>query len=389
MRPLGSSVFERFALWELGFRPFFLFASLFAVASVGLWTAQLSGWFPGAYLRSSIWHGHEMLFGYALAVVAGFLLTAVRNWTGMPTAQGAPLMALVALWIAGRMLVLTPYAIAAALVNTAFPLALGVAIGVPLVRSRNVRNYFFLGLLVLVAATIALLHLALLGFALPLPRPGLVLGLDVILFIMVVMGGRVIPTFTNSGVSGAGATRNRWVEHLSLGSILALLTADFFALPIVIVVGLALTAAVLHAVRLALWRGWRTLGTPLVWILHASYAWIVVHLIMRALAAPGLIADSLAIHALTVGAIGGLTIGMMSRVARGHTGRPLLADGFDRAMFVIVQAAAAVRVFGGMAPEGFMPSVQVSGILWAIAFGLYTVRYWPVLIRPRLDGKPR
>ena len=387
MRPLTSSA-GGFALWELGFRPFFLLASLFGAASVGLWTAQLSGWLPSAYLHDSRWHAHEMLFGYALAVVAGFLLTAVRNWTGMPTARGTTLVALVVLWIAGRILVLTPYANAAALVNIAFPLALGVAIGIPLVRSRNARNYFFVGLLVLVAAAVAALHLARLQFALPHPRAGLVLGLDVILFIMTVMGGRVIPMFTNSGVPGAGATRSRWVEHLSLGSVLALLIADFFAPHAAIVMGVALFAAAVHAVRLLLWRPWRTLGTPLVWILHAGYAWIVVHLILRGLAASGSIVDSAAIHALTVGAIGGLTIGMMSRVARGHTARPLSADRFDQAMFLLVQAAAAVRVFGGLAPAGFMPSVQVSGLLWAVAFGLYALRYWPVLTRPRSDGKP-
>jgi uncharacterized protein involved in response to NO len=378
-----------FAVWSLGFRPFFLLASVFSALSVLVWVAQLSGWLPHAYLRGPLWHGHEMLFGYTLAVVAGFLLTAVRNWTGQPTPEGAPLMALATLWVAGRMLVLTPYAGAAALVNAAFPLALAVAIGIPLVRSRNTRNYFFLGLLGLMAALVAALHLALLGFTALPPRPSLALGLDVMLFIMAVMGGRVIPMFTNNGVPGAGATRHALLEKLALGSVLALFIADLLQLRALFIVAIALVAAFAHGTRLALWHSWRTLGAPLVWILHAAYAWIVVHLALRALSAAGWPGESFAIHALTVGAIGGLTIGMMTRVARGHTGRPLAADRVECAMFALVQVAAAVRVFGGMVLPGLhMASVQLSGLLWAAAFGLCAVRYWPVLTRPRVGGRP-
>src|SRR5690349_1629749 len=196
-----------FALWSIGFRPFYLLASFFSAASVLLWAAQYSGFLPFAYLQGGLWHGHEMLFGFTLAVVAGFLLTAVRNWTGQPTPSGMPLMALAALWVVGRILVLTPFGATAAAVNAAFPMALAVAIAIPLARSGNVRNYFFVGLLVLMGGLVLVLHLALLGiFALP-PRMGLLAGLDVVLFIMAVMGGRVIPMFTNNGVPGANATR--------------------------------------------------------------------------------------------------------------------------------------------------------------------------------------
>jgi len=378
-----------FALWNLGFRPFYLCASVFSAISVLLWAAQYSGLLPFAYLPSHLWHGHEMLFGYTMAVVAGFLLTAVRAWTGQPTAVGVPLMALVALWVAGRVLVLTPFGTPAAVVNAAFPVALAVAIAVPLLRSRNVRNYFFVGLLVLMGALVAALHLGLRGvFELP-PRLGLVLGLDVMLFIMAVMGGRVIPMFTNNGVPGAGASRHPLVEKLALGSVLLLFIIDFFQLPSAYIAAIALIAVMAHGTRLYLWRPWRTRAVPLVWILHAAYAWIVVHLALRALSGLGWLAESYAIHALTVGAIGGLTMGMMTRTARGHTARPLVADGYELTCFLLIQAAALVRVFGGMAvPAAYMASVQVSGVLWSAAFGLYAVRYWPVLTRPRLDGKP-
>lgn len=378
-----------FALWNLGFRPFYLLASVFSAISVLLWAAQYSGMLPFAYLQGHLWHGHEMLFGYTMAVVAGFLLTAVRAWTGQPTVVGAPLMVLAALWVAGRVLVLTPLNTWAAVLNATFPVALAVAIAIPLLRSRNVRNYFFVGLLALMGTLVAALHLALRDvFELP-PRLGLVLGLDVMLFIMAVMGGRVIPMFTNNGVPGAGATRDALVEKLALASVALLFIADLLQLHSGWVAGIALIGAIAHGVRLYLWRSWRTLAVPLVWILHAAYAWIVVHLVLRALAGMGWLAESFSIHALTVGAIGGLTIGMMTRTARGHTARPLVADGYELICFLLIQAAAMVRVFGGLASaDWYLISVQISGALWAAAFGIFAVRYWPVLTRPRLDGKP-
>ena len=388
-RGAASSGASSFALWSLGFRPFYLLAGVFSAISVLLWVAQFSGLLPGAYLRGPLWHGHEMLFGFTLAVIAGFLLTAVRNWTGLPTPDGSPLMALAALWVAGRVLVLTPFAVAAAVANTAFPVALAVAIGIPLVRSGNTRNYFFIGLLLLLGGLILGLHLALLGAVETPPRLGLWLGLDTVLFIMAVMSGRVIPMFTNNGVPGTNAVRHPLVEKLALGSILLLFVADAFQAPPTIVAVIGLFAAAAHGARLALWRSRRTFSTPLVWILHAAYAWIVVHLALRGASGLGLAPESLAVHALTVGAIGGLTLGMMTRTARGHTGRPLKADRYEVAMFLLVQVAALVRVFGGLVlPALFLASVQFSGLLWAAAFGLYAVRYWPVLTRSRLDGGP-
>ncbi|MBL8416540.1 MAG: NnrS family protein [Propionivibrio sp.] len=377
-----------FALWNLGFRPFYLLASLFSAFSVLLWAAQFSGLIP-EYLPGPIWHGHEMIFGYTTAVIAGFLLTAVRAWTNQPTPSGVPLMALAALWVGGRILVLTPWFLAATLVNAAFPVAVAVAIAIPLLRARNTRNYFFVGLLVLMSALIVTVHLALRGSFELSPRLGLQLALDVILFIMVVIGGRVIPMFTNNGIPGTNAMRHPWVERIALGTVILLFVADFLQLPQAVIAMVALISALAHGWRLFLWKSWRTLATPLVWVLHAAYAWIVVYLLLRGLTALDLLTGSFAAHALTVGAIGGLTLGMMTRTARGHTGRPLVADGFEIAMFLLIQAAAIIRVFGGIASPGlYMASIELSGLLWFVAFGLYIVRYWPVLARPRLDGKP-
>jgi len=179
------------------------------------------------------------------------------------------------------------------------------------------------------------------------------------------------------------------VERIALASVLALFLADLLQMQSTVIAAIALIAVIAHGTRLVLWRPWRTLSTPLVWILHAAYAWIVVHLALRSLSAMEWTGSSFAAHALTVGAIGGLTLGMMTRTARGHTARPLVADRFELAMFVLIQVAAAVRVFGGMASPGlYTASVQASGLLWVAAFSLYAVRYWPVLTGARLDGKP-
>lgn len=378
-----------FALWNLGFRPFYLLASVFAALSVALWACEYAGYPAAGYLRNPVWHGHEMLFGYTLAVVTGFLFTAVQTWTGQPTPAGALLAAYAALWVAGRVLVLTPYTLAAALVNAAFPLAVAVGIGIPLVRSRNRRNYFFIAVLVILGVATLAVHLSFLGVLAWPQLASLQVGLDVVLFVMAMMGGRVIPMFTNNGIPGANATRHPVIEKLALGGVLALFAADLLQAPATVVAALALAVAIAHASRLYLWQPWRTWSTPLVWILHAAYAWIVIYLMLRASAALGLIAAPLAVHALTIGAIGGLTIGMMTRTALGHTGRPLTADGFELTCYVLVQLAAAIRVFGGMLLPGiYLMTVIASAICWSSAFALYAIRYWPVLSRVRIDGKP-
>lgn len=388
-QPQTNSASSGFALWNLGFRPFYLLASSFAALSVLLWVGQYAGYLPATYLRNPAWHGHEMLYGYTLAVVAGFLLTAVRNWTGKPTPSGGALIALAVLWLAGRVLVLTPFAIAAAVINAAFPIAVAIGIGIPIVQSRNRRNYFFIALLLLLGLAVLALHLSHLG-SLPWPeRASLQVGLDVVLFILTVMAGRVIPMFTNNGVPGAQATRHPVIEKLALGGVLALLGADLLQASPAVIAVLALIVAVAHAARLYLWQPWRTFGTPIVWVLHLAYGWIVIYLLLRGLAALGLVGELFAVHALTVGAIGGMTIGMMTRTARGHTGRMLVADGFEVACYILVALAAAIRVFGGMLlPQAYLATVVASGICWSAAFALYAVRYWPVLSRPRLDGKP-
>jgi len=378
-----------FALWALGFRPFYLLASIFAALSIGLWALQMTGMLGLPYLPAPLWHAHEMLFGFTLAVIVGFLLTAGRNWSNRPTPTGLPLAALAVLWVAGRVLVLTPFGWAAAIVNAAFPLAAAIALAIPFIAAGNRRNYFFVGLLVLMSLAVLGVHLGQLGVVRLPGWVGIQIGLDVVLFIITVMTGRVVPMFTNNGVPGANATRQAWLEKVTLGLTLAVLAADAIGLQGNLLAALAGVCAAAHAVRWFLWQPWRTLRAPLVWVLHAAYLWIPVHLALRAGAAVGWVSPSTATHALTVGAIGGLIIGMMVRTARGHTGRPLLADRYEVACFTMVLAAAVVRVLVPLAaPSQFANAILVSAALWSAAFGLYAVRFWPILTRARLDGRP-
>jgi uncharacterized protein involved in response to NO len=388
-RANDQSVPRRFALWRLGFRPFYLLASTFASLSIALWGAQYAGWLRAPYLKGPLWHAHEMLFGFTLAVMTGFLFTAVRNWTSRPTPTGAPLAALAVLWLAGRIFVLTPFGIAAAAVNVLFPLAVALGIGTALARSGNRHNLIFVVLLIVLAAAELAMHLAQLGVVALPDRLGIQAALDVILLVMTVLGGRVIPMFTGNGIPGAHVRRNILVERLVPASVLALLLADLFPLPAGLLAIILAVGAVAQGARVLLWRPWQTFRVPLVWILHVGYLWIPVHLALRALSEFDLAASPLATHALTVGAIGALTLGMMTRTARGHTGRPLVADRYEMGAFALVTAAAITRVFVPLAlPGTYRDAVVASACLWSVAYAIYAIRYWPILTRPRIDGKP-
>ena len=378
-----------FALWALGFRPFYLLASGFAALSIALWALQFSGLLGHAYLQGPLWHAHEMLFGFAMAVLVGFLFTAGRNWSGQDTPTGKPLMTLAMLWLAGRVLVLTPFGWAAALVSSAFPLAAAIALGMAFYKGRNRRNYFFVGLLALMGLAELSVHLAALG-VLPIPAwAGIGIALDVMLFVLAVMAGRVIPMFTNNGVPGAKAVRQAQLEKGVLGLTLALLLADLLHLSGSALILLALLGAVAHLARWLLWQPWKTLRNPLVWVLHMAYAWIPLHLLLRALTEAGWVPPSAATHALTVGAMGCMVMGMMTRTALGHTGRPLRARTTEVACYVLVGLAAIVRVLLPLlAPSLTYHAVIGASLLWSVGFGWYSCCYWPILSRARSDGLP-
>ena len=378
------------ALFALGFRPFYLLAALAAAISVPVWAAQFFGILPQAgFLSGSAWHTHEMVFGFACAVIAGFLFTAARNWTGLPTPTGRTLAALASLWVLGRIFMLTGPGWLAAIVDIAFLPAIAWFLWQPLHRARN-RNQFFAVILLLLAAANCGFHLAHAG-ALPLSPLDWVHGaLLMVLMIVAIMAGRVIPAFTRNTVPGANVRTVPGVDAAALASLALTLLAWIAGVPDAVVAAFALATAIVHGVRLWSWDPWATRGSPILWILHVSYAWIAAGMLLLALALAGIAGSpSSAMHAFGLGAVGGMIIGMMTRTARGHTGRPLRASAAEVVAYVLVIVAAIVRVFLPIvAPQVYTAALVISATLWSSAFAIYCVVYWPVLTRPRLDGKP-
>lgn len=378
-----------------GFRPFFLLAALWAMLSVPLWLLALAGLIePGRYFGATYWHAHEMVFGFATAVVAGFLLTAVGNWTGRETVIGVPLLTVCGLWGLGRIAVtsglgLAPWAIAVA--DLAFLPVLVVALARPLIAARNWRNFVMLAALLALFGANLTTHLDVLGVLPGWRRQGCLLGVDVVIFLIVVIAGRVMPMFTRNATGVATIHSNSTLDVLASVSTGMLLVASVVLPGGALLGGLALLASLLTAARAWSWGTRHTLKTPLLWVLHVGYAWVPLGFLLRAIAVvwPGLVNPSLATHALTAGAIGTLTLGMMARVALGHTGRPLVAPRALSVAFVLVTVAALLRVAGPFTvPAAYQAVVHAAGTLWSVGFVLYVVGYARILTMPRIDGKP-
>lgn len=382
------------ALAAKGFRPFFLLSGLFAAGILPIWLLALSGVVrPDAYFDAFGWHAHEMVFGYAVAVIAGFLLTATSNWTSRETLVGPPLLACAALWVAGRVALVVPglpRAIPAAL-DLAFLPVVAVALARPIIASKNHRNLIMVAVLTALAGGNLVMHLDVLGVLPGLRTRAAVVGADVVIALIVVMTGRVFPMFTKNVTRVATIRSHPRLDLAALIAMGAVVVVDATMPGGRVAAGIAAIAAVLIVARAAHWGTQYTLREPLLWILHVTYAWIPVGLALRVAAwlSPSVPA-SLATHALTVGAIGGMTLGMMARVGLGHTGRKLEVGRAITASFVLVTLAALVRVFGPLALGAARTRIalHVSGTLWTVAFALFVIVYWPILSRPREDGKP-
>jgi len=383
------------ALLALGFRPFYLLAAVFAIVAIPAWLVSYAGGdLAGNYLQGIAWHSHEMIFGFAAAVIAGFLLTAVRNWTGRPTPTGALLGGLVTLWLLARVLMLTGPANAAALIDILFLPALAIAIAIPIWAGRNVRNYKVLAVLgVLTLANVGY-HLASSG-SLPIGsgRVSMTAALDVISILIAIVGGRVVPAFIGNAVEEARPRHIKSVEIVSVGALIVILVAGvvkaWIAVAPIAFLIILVVAAVGQGVRLLLWQPFRARGNPLLWMLPVAYAWLPVSLALRALELQSIVPSGTAIHALTIGAIASLMMAMMMRSALGHSGRPLVAGLAEVGAFVLLQLSAIVRILAAsIAPGAYREAMIVSGVLWTLAFAVFLWRYWPVLTRPRIDGRP-
>lgn len=380
-------------LWRLAFRPFFVSGALFAAAAIGLWISYLFGllpqWSPpGGALA---WHRHEMPFGFASAIVAGFLLTALQTWTGRPGLSGRPLVALFALWIAARLawFLGLPTGLLV-LVQLLFLPALALLVGRELIAVRPRNNYPILLVLMLLAGCQALTLAGIVYADDDQQRRGVLSALWMIAALMAVIGGRVIPFFTQRGLNlSAPAKPHPHLDRLGLLAIAAvamLTAAGLNQTPHPWMAALFLPVVVLHGGRLWRWYHRGIWSVPLLWSLHVAYAWLVIAALAMGLWHLGLIdQQSPASHALAVGGSGGLILAMLARVSLGHTGRPLQPPKAINLTFMLINGATLARV---VLTPFCSAGLWLSGLLWVLAFVLFLRYYAMMFFTPRPDGRP-
>ena len=389
-----------YALTHLGFRPFFLSAGAFAVIGILLWTAIYSFNWQGlnAAYPPITWHAHEMIFGYTLAVVAGFLLTAIKNWTGQQTLHQAPLLLLTAIWLAARLLPfmqgLSLQAVAS--VDLLFMLALLAAVAIPVLRARQWQQAGIIAKVALMTLANAVFYLGLLGYWPAGIQLGLYAGLYLMIALIFTMGRRVIPFFIERGVGVSFKANNtRWVDRSSLVLFLLFAITDLIAMTqgnqalAGMAAALALVQIPLHGWRLYGWYHAAIWQKPLLWVLYVAYAWLVLGFGLKFLSWSTGLSPWLAVHAFAYGGIGMMTLGMMARVILGHTGRNVFEPpALVGKIFAILFAGACVRILAVWAlPQWHWWWIVIAQCLWMLAFGLFVWLYAPMLIKPRVDKR--
>lgn len=380
-----------FALFALGFRPFFFLAALSAPVLMVLWMMQLAGMVTlSSYYFPTGWHAHEMLFGYTVAVIAGFLLTAAGNWTGMKVIAGWRLGVLVFVFLLSRfspfMTELPHWMIAA--IDISFIPLVALFLAIPIIKIKQWSNFIFIPVLLLMAASNAIVHLSALSIIDVPVVTGSRAMLYLVILLIVIMGGRVIPFFTERGVEGVSTKKWQWIEWSSAISILLVMIADVILNDRLLIGYFAMFAAIIHGLRVAGWYSGKIWQVPLVWVLHVAYGWIVLGFIIKSavLINPG--AGLFAYHAFTVGGIGVMTLGMMARVTLGHTGRDMQIDRVMITSFIVINIAVVVRVIAPMFfPDYYLQFIHVSAWLWIGAFVIFLVVYTPMWIYSRVDGR--
>jgi uncharacterized protein involved in response to NO len=379
---------SKLAVLSYGFRPFFLLGAAFAAIAVPLWLIMLaSGVAPAGPFDRVLWHAHEMIFGYLAAIIAGFALTAVPNWTGRLPLSGLPLAGLVGLWLAGRFACSFVASLAwAGAIDGMFLFVLAAAIWREIPAGKNARN-------VPIALLITIFALANLGFYLgsawtELQGYGQRLALGVTALLIALIGGRITPSFTHDWMARMGLEPRPepfgWFDKLAL-ALLAVAISCWIVRPTALLTGLALLAtSFLHFARLLRWRGMRTAQEPILLVLHIGYLWLVVSLALLGLAAlmPYYFPASTALHALTAGAIGTMTLAVMTRASLGHTGREIKAGRATLVIYALVNVGALLRVTAPLLPGGYLNMLTLSGLLWSAAFALFVLAYGPILVRP-------
>lgn len=376
--------------WGRGFRPFFLLGVLYSILSIGFWGMLYAGLYtpPDFMLDPISWHAHEMIYGFSLAIVAGFLLTAVANWTGGAPVRQIHLAGLCCLWLLGRIVLNFDLGLphfSVVLIAVSFIPALVVSLAIPLFKSWNKRNFIFLTLLsvllvcdiwFLITSNIVALHVALM----------------MILIMVSLIGGRIIPAFTVAALRRKGIetyqTDQLKLDMAALASLLAVALCLVFAKETLALTICAALSCIIHGLRMYHYHTLKTFDDPLLWILHAGYGWLVIGLGLLASTGLGLLTVPIVIHALTAGCIGSMILGMICRVTLGHTGRELKVGGLTTFSFFAIQLAALMRVFGPiLTPEYMSEWVIGSALIWCLCFLAYLWIYAPMLFTSRPDGQ--
>ncbi len=381
---------------QLGFRPFFLFAGCYAIASMMLWFGFYH--FPTAVpdqllLAPITWHAHEMIYGYTFAVVAGFLLTAVKNWTNIQTLHGKALLGLLTLWCLARLAPLLPPSLASYLLPTmdlAFDAWLCVAVLLPIIKTRQWIQLGVLSKLLLMLLSNVLFYLGIYGFLPHGAQWGIYAGLYLLLSLILLMARRVMPFFIKQGLANGFTPLNRhWLDIASLVTMLIFIVVEVFLPYPQLAALLASILCVLHLLRLTDWHHRGIWKKPLLWSLFLAYGWLVLGFGFTAVSKMNWLAPMLAVHAFTVGGIGLMTLGMMARVTLGHTGRNILQPpaAVDN-IFILILIAAVLRViFPVLLPQHYQLWIAVSQFFWMGAFGLFLWIYAPMLVKVRIDGR--
>ncbi|ABM02483.1 Heme/copper membrane protein of NnrS family protein [Psychromonas ingrahamii 37] len=379
------------AFFEFAFRPFFLLASLFSIFSLLVWNGILTGNIAlNLYGGPLWWHMHEMLFAFVAAIIVGFLLTAVQNWTGVRGLHGKGLLLIVALWLTARVLFFFPNSLShslIAIVDIAFLPVAAIILAYPIVSVKLWRNLLFIPILLIMAATNAMMHYSIISQNLQLMGTASSAMILLVTLMMCIMGGRVFPMFTANGTKTARVMSIAWLEKLVIGStLLAVLTSfNFIPLPSILIAVIFFVAASANALRVFRWKSWVTFKTPLVWSLHLSYWCIAIGLLMIGLSEiTASVSHSQAIHTLTIGAMASMILAMISRVSLGHTGRNMVVGKVMTMAFIALILAFIMRVFGSYWVANYSHVISIAIGFWVIGYGCFVALYFPILTKPRL-----
>ncbi|WP_438863301.1 NnrS family protein [Neptunicella sp.] len=387
-----------FPLLRQAFRPMFLFGAIFSVIAMALWGLALTGHiqlYPFANIL--FWHSHEMLFGFVCAIVIGFLLTAVQNWTGLRAPHNKTLLFITLLWLSGRLLLLfgqnlSIYFVAA--VDLSFLPVSAILLARPLIQAKQQRNLFFVPVLLLLTFCNAMMYFGVATQRHDIQLLGAQNAVWLITLLMAIVGGRVLPMFTANGTLTTKVTAIKWLDIAALGSLWLIFILHFFMLdndvPPVVMSGLFAISALFTALRCLRWKIWITLKVPLLWSLHLAYWFIPCGLALYSARYAGAnISNSIALHVFTAGAMGLMILSMISRVSLGHSGRIIKPKTIMSFAFLLVILAAGIRtLLIGIWPSLTMQWLTFGIITWVVAYLLYVLVYFPILTTPRPDGRP-